>query len=43
MFELLVAFMLYQFDADPLWWFAFIGIIAFDFLIAFYTGYTQEN
>jgi hypothetical protein len=40
MFELLVAFVLYQFNASAAWWGAFIALLVGDFLFAFYRGYS---
>lgn len=43
MFELMAAFVLYQFDAGPMWWGAFIALIVMDFLGSFYRVYNEED
>lgn len=43
MFELLVAFVLYQFDAGPMWWGAFIALLVFDFILSIYNGYNEGD
>jgi hypothetical protein len=43
MFELLVAFILYQFEAGAGWWTVFAVLLLMDFINAFHTGYTEEK
>ena len=43
MFDLMAAFLLYQFDAGPLWWGAYVALIVMELLGGFHRGYNEEN
>jgi hypothetical protein len=41
MFELMFAYILYETDADSIWWAAFFAFLVMDFLFAIARGYRE--
>jgi len=43
MYVLIGAFLLYQFNASPMWWAAYGIVLVLNFLTAFIQGYRQRG